>query len=178
MNILPNVATGWGFHFKDFLVKLSQIRFWGGDKNFSGTCIFGSDRRQEMIMSVHLSVCLSVCPGQTWLEQSIFINLAQIFKQSVRNKSAVSVHSESTQWALRGHAEHQNKSQFSWSLKYFVLLVLFSIKMICQHLLPPRTRYLHKFLRFWAKNFQNNGFWQKVLQNKVSQIRIYKTPLE
>ena len=43
----------------------------------------------------------NVCPCQTYLEQSIFIILAQIFKQSVRNKSAVSKHSESTQRALR-----------------------------------------------------------------------------
>ena len=39
---------------------------------------------------------------QVCLEQSIFIILAQIFKQSVRNKSAVSEH---TQRALREHSE-------------------------------------------------------------------------
>ena len=44
---------------------------------------------QEMLMSVR--------PVQVCLEQSIFIILAQIFKQSVRNKSAVSGHSVSTQ---------------------------------------------------------------------------------
>ena len=38
-------------------------------------------------------------------EQSIFIILAQIFKESVRNKSAVREHSESTQRAIREHSE-------------------------------------------------------------------------
>ncbi len=42
---------------------------------------------------------------QVCLEQSIFINLAQIFKQSVRNKSAVSEQSVSTQRALREQSE-------------------------------------------------------------------------
>ena len=42
-----------------------------------------------------------VRPVQSCLEQSIVIILVQIFKQSVRNKSAVSEHSESTQIALR-----------------------------------------------------------------------------
>ena len=32
VNILPNAAMGGGPHFKDFLVKLSQIRFWGGQE--------------------------------------------------------------------------------------------------------------------------------------------------
>ena len=41
-----------------------------------------------MLISVRSSV-------QTCLEQSIFIILAHIFKQSVRNKSAVSEHSVS-----------------------------------------------------------------------------------
>ena len=44
---------------------------------------------------------MCVRSAQVCLEQSIFIILAQIFKQSVRNKSAVSEHSESTQRALR-----------------------------------------------------------------------------
>ena len=47
----------------------------------------------------------SVRPVQTCLEQSIFIILAQIFKQSVRHKSALSEHSECTQRALREHSE-------------------------------------------------------------------------
>ena len=56
---------------------------------------------QEMLMFVRSSV--PSC--QTCLEQSIFIILAQIFKQSVRNKSAVSEHSESNQRAIREHSE-------------------------------------------------------------------------
>ena len=79
---------------------------------------------QERLMLVSQLVRSSV---QTCLEQSIFIILAQIFKQSVRNKSAVSEHSESTQKALRKHSEstqkalreqseHQNKSQYSRSI--------------------------------------------------------------
>ena len=52
-----------------------------------------------MLMSVH--VC--VCPGQTCLEHSIFIILAQIFKQST--KRAFREHSESIQRALREHSE-------------------------------------------------------------------------
>ena len=53
------------------------------------------------------NVCLSVRHNMlnASLEQSIFIILAQIFKQSVRNKSAVSEHSVSTQRALREHSE-------------------------------------------------------------------------
>ena len=47
----------------------------------------------------------SVRPFQTCLEQSIFIILAQIFKQSVRNRSAVSEHSESDQGAIRENSE-------------------------------------------------------------------------
>ena len=75
---------------------------------------------------------------QVCLKQSIFIILAQIFKQSVRNKSTVNEHSKSNQRTLREHSEstkralrenleskqtaisehseHQNKSQYSRSL--------------------------------------------------------------
>ena len=42
---------------------------------------------------------------QTCLEQSIFIIPAQIFKHSVRNKSAVSEQSVSTQRAIREQSE-------------------------------------------------------------------------
>ena len=95
------------------------IRFW---KLFwhDFVHIFGSDRSSR---NDNLSAC--VRPFQVCLGQSIFIILAQIFKQSVRNKSAVSEHSESTQRALREqsdqraireHSEHQNKSQYSQSL--------------------------------------------------------------
>ena len=63
-----------------------------------------------------MSVCLSVCSAQYAQEHSIFIILAQIFKQSVSNKSA------STQRAIREHSEPQNKSHTSGSLKYCVLL--------------------------------------------------------
>ena len=86
-----------------------------------------------------VSVCPCVRPAQVCLEQSKFIILAQIFKQSVRNKSAVRVHSESTQRALREHSEstqralrehlestqrairEYSESQYSRSLKYCVL---------------------------------------------------------
>ena len=51
-----------------------------------------------------------VRPFQTCLEQSIFIVLAQIFKQSVRNKSAVSEHSVSPQRALREHSESTQRA--------------------------------------------------------------------
>ena len=71
---------------------------------------------------------------------SFFIILAQIFKQSFSNKSAlreesvstqraVSEPSVSTKRALREksestqRSEHQNKSQYSRSLKYCVLLL-------------------------------------------------------
>ena len=54
-----------------------------------------------------------VRPFHLCLEQSIFIFLAQIFKQLVRNQSAVSEHSESNQRAINEHSEHQNKSQYS-----------------------------------------------------------------
>ena len=46
-----------------------------------------------------------VRPVQVCLEQSIFIILAQVFKQSVRNKSAVIEHIVSTQRTLREHTE-------------------------------------------------------------------------
>ena len=52
-----------------------------------------------------ISVRPFVCSVQVCLEQLIFIILSQIFKQSVRNKSAVSEHSESTQRAIREHSE-------------------------------------------------------------------------
>ena len=55
---------------------------------------------QEVLMFIRSFVrAVQVC-----LEQSIFIILAQIFKQSVRNKSALSEHSESDQRALREHS--------------------------------------------------------------------------
>ena len=50
-------------------------------------------------------LCMFVYSVQVCLEQSIFIILAQIFKQSVRNKSAVSEHSESNQRNIREHSE-------------------------------------------------------------------------
>ena len=99
--------------------------------------------RQEPKKSQCVSVRLSVPLVTSCLEQSIFIILAQIFKQSVRNNSAVSKHSESNQRAIREQSEttqraireqsestkraiseHQNKSQYRrrWSLKYCVLL--------------------------------------------------------
>ena len=92
--------------------------------------VFGSDRSSRS----HF-MCPSVCPAQVCLEQSKFIILAQIFKQSVRNKSAVSEHfvstqraireqSESNQRAISEHSEHQNKSQYSRSLKIFRLVVM------------------------------------------------------
>ena len=71
-----------------------------GDVLFESRQIFGSDRS-----SGSHDVRMSVRLVQTCLEQSISIILAKIFKQSVRNKSAVSEHSE-----------HQNKSQYSQSL--------------------------------------------------------------
>ena len=49
-------------------------------------------------------------------KQSIFIILAQIFKQSVKNKSPVKEHSESTQRQISEHSEHQNKSHYNRSL--------------------------------------------------------------
>ena len=58
--------------------------------------IFGSDRSSRS----H-SVCLSVCPAQSVQEHHICIFLAQIFKQSVRNKSEVNEQSVSTQRAFR-----------------------------------------------------------------------------
>ena len=61
---------------------------------------------QEMLMFVRSSVR----PVQVCLEQSIFIILAQIFKQSVRNKSAVNEQSESTQ-------EHSASNQRAISKK-------------------------------------------------------------
>ena len=69
-------------------------------RNGSGWHLFGSDRSSR---NVNLRLFVRSC--QTCLEQSIFIILAQIFKQSVRNKSAVREHSESTQRALREHSE-------------------------------------------------------------------------
>ena len=48
--------------------------------------------------------------AQVCLEQSIFIILAQIFKQSVRNKSAVSEQSVSTQRALREQSESTQRA--------------------------------------------------------------------
>ena len=92
--------------------------------DFSKIHIFGSERsprHQDVTMFVRpVQVCLE-------LEQSIFTILAQIFKQSVRNKSALKEHSkstlralwehyESTQTAIREHSEHQNKSQYNRSL--------------------------------------------------------------
>ena len=62
--------------------------------------IFGSDRSSGNANLRSLVRSVQVC-----LEQSIFIILAQIFKQSVRNKSAVSEHSESTQRAIREQSE-------------------------------------------------------------------------
>ena len=56
------------------------------------------------------SQCAFVHSFHVCLEQSIFIILAQIFKQSVRNKSAVSEHSVSTQWALRKHSEKNQRA--------------------------------------------------------------------
>ena len=47
---------------------------------------------------------------QVCLEQSIFIILAQIFKQSVRNKLAVSEHTESTQRSLTDHLESTQRA--------------------------------------------------------------------
>ena len=91
----------------NLLIKTCHIQF------FFFSILFGSDRRSRSA-----NVSASVRSVQTCLEQSIFIILAQIFKQSVRNKSAVSEHSESTQRAI---SEHQNKSQYRRSLKYCVL---------------------------------------------------------
>ena len=48
---------------------------------------------------------MSVRPVTSCLEQSIFIFLAKIFKQSVRNQSAVSGQSVSIQKALREQSE-------------------------------------------------------------------------
>ena len=58
-----------------------------------------------------VTICLRpfVCPVQSCLEQSIFILLAQIFKQSVRNKSAVNEHSKSTQKAHREQSKSNLK---------------------------------------------------------------------
>ena len=62
--------------------------------------LFGSDRS-----SIKANLCSSIRSVQVCLEQSIFIILAQIFKQSVRNKSTVNEHSKSIQRALREHSE-------------------------------------------------------------------------
>ena len=51
-----------------------------------------------------------VRPVQVCLEQSIFIILAQIFKQSVRNKSALSEHSESNQRGIREQSESDQRA--------------------------------------------------------------------
>ena len=67
--------------------------------------VFGSDRSSRS----HY-VCSSVRSVQTCLELSFFIILAQIFKLSVRNESAVSEHSESTQRALREHSESTQRA--------------------------------------------------------------------
>ena len=71
--------------------------------------LFGSDRSP---VNANLRSCVRACVRsvQVCLEQSIFIILAQIFKQSVGNKSAVSEHSEQLK-----------KSQYSRSPKYCVL---------------------------------------------------------
>ena len=68
---------------------------------------------------------ISVRPVQVCLEQSIFIILAQIFKQSVRNKSAVIEHSESTKWEIREQSESTQRAtralkseSYSRNLKY------------------------------------------------------------
>ena len=70
----------------------------------------------------------SVHPVQVCLDQSIFITLAQIFKQSVRNKSAVSEQSGSTQRALRGHSESTQSIKIRvnkvGAYKYCVLLII------------------------------------------------------
>ena len=77
---------------------------------------------------------MSVPSAESCLEQQIFIILAQIFKQSVRNKSAVIEHSESNQRAI---SEHHNKSQYRRSLKYCVLFL---------HIfLPQRILYFSKY---------------------------------
>ena len=63
--------------------------------------VFGSDRSPRS----H-----NLRPFQNCLEKSIFFILAQIFKQAVSNKSAVSEQSESTQRALREHSESTQKA--------------------------------------------------------------------
>ncbi len=65
---------------------------------------------QEMLMFVRSFVRSSVRLAQTCLEQSIFIILAKIFKQSVRNKSALKEQSVRKKSAFREQSEYQNKS--------------------------------------------------------------------
>ena len=67
--------------------------------------LFGSDRSSR-----NADLRSSVRSVQTCLEQSIFIILAQIFKLSVRNRSAVSEHSESNQRALREQSESNQRA--------------------------------------------------------------------
>ena len=66
--------------------------------------------REELKKCLCSLVRSSVRSVQTCLEQSILIILAQIFKQSVRNKSAVSEHSENTQRALRERSESYQRA--------------------------------------------------------------------
>ena len=106
LNLFSLHAVPWGSHW------------W--TLHFMNLNLFGSDTSSR---NANLRLSFLRPSVQTCLEHSIFIILTQIFKQSVRNKSAVSEHSESTQRAIREHSEHQNKSQYSRSLKYCVLLI-------------------------------------------------------
>ena len=92
---------------------------------------FGSDRssRSHKVRAFVRSV-------QTCLEQSIFIILAQIFKHSVRNKSAVREHSESTQRAIREQSESNQRIKIGVNtVRAFKYCVLFGEKilMICTY---------------------------------------------
>ena len=90
----------------------------------TGTVFLAPTEAKEM----QIFVRMFVYPVQTCLEQSIFIILAQIFKQTVRNKSAVSERSESTQSVVREQSEHQIRVNTVGAFKY---CVVFSIPTTC-----------------------------------------------
>ena len=77
-----------------YLVNCSAV------ESGNGTVFLAPIGAQEMLMFVRPFVRLFVRSCQVCLEQSIFVILAQIFKQSVRSQSSVSQQSVSNQSAV------------------------------------------------------------------------------